>query len=45
MNIAVDSTGFRTHNSSTWYDIRIKRDMVVEKIASNYTSVLILTLV
>jgi hypothetical protein len=25
MNIAVDSTGFRTHNSSTWYDIRIKR--------------------
>ena len=25
MNIAVDSTGFRTGNSSTWYDIRIKR--------------------
>ena len=25
MNIAVDSTGFSTHNSSTWYDIRIKR--------------------
>jgi len=25
MNIAVDSTGFRTSNSSTWYDIRIKR--------------------
>jgi len=25
MNIAVDSTGFRTHNSSTWYDIRIER--------------------
>lgn len=25
MNIAVDSTGFSTHNSSTWYDIWIKR--------------------
>jgi len=25
MNIAVDSTGFRTSNSSTWYDIRIRR--------------------
>ena len=25
MNIAVDSTGFRTGNSSIWYDIRIKR--------------------
>lgn len=25
MNIAVDSTGFRTSNSSIWYDIRIKR--------------------
>ena len=25
MNIAVDSSGFSTHNSSTWYDIRIKR--------------------
>ena len=25
MNIAVDSTGFRTNNSSIWYDIRIKR--------------------
>ena len=25
MNIAVDSTGFSTHQSSTWYDIRIKR--------------------
>jgi len=25
MNIAVDSTGFSTHNSSTWYDIRIER--------------------
>ncbi len=25
MNIAVDSTGFRTGNSSTWYDIRIRR--------------------
>lgn len=25
MNIAFDSTGFRTSNSSTWYDIRIKR--------------------
>jgi len=25
MNIAVDSTGFSTHNSSTWYDIRIGR--------------------
>lgn len=26
MNIAVDSTGFRTGNSSIWYDIRIKRN-------------------
>jgi transposase len=26
MNIAVDSTGFSTHNSSIWYDIRIKRN-------------------
>jgi transposase len=25
MNIAVDSTGFRTRNSSLWYDIRIRR--------------------
>jgi len=25
MNIGVDSTGFRTGNSSTWYDIRIRR--------------------
>jgi len=25
MNIAVDSSGFRTGNSSIWYDIRIKR--------------------
>ena len=25
MNIAVDSTGFRTGNSSIWYDIRIRR--------------------
>jgi transposase len=25
MNIAVDSTGFRTYTSSLWYDIRIKR--------------------
>jgi len=25
MNIAVDSTGFRTNTSSLWYDIRIKR--------------------
>ncbi len=25
MNIAVDTTGFSTHNSSTWYDIRIER--------------------
>jgi len=25
MNIAVDSSGFRTVNSSIWYDIRIKR--------------------
>ena len=25
MNIAVDSSGFRTGNSSVWYDIRIKR--------------------
>jgi len=25
MNIAVDSTGFSTSNSSIWYDIRIKR--------------------
>jgi transposase len=25
MNIAVDSTGFRTGNSSLWYDIRIRR--------------------
>ncbi len=25
MNIAVDGTGFRTGNSSVWYDIRIKR--------------------
>ncbi len=25
MNIAVDSTGFSTQNSSTWYDIRIER--------------------
>ena len=25
MNIAVDSTGFRTGNSSVWYDIRIRR--------------------
>jgi hypothetical protein len=25
MTIAVDSSGFSTHNSSTWYDIRIKR--------------------
>jgi len=25
MNIAVDSSGFSTHNSSTWYDIRIER--------------------
>jgi transposase len=26
MNIAVDSTGFRTGNSSIWYDIRIRRE-------------------
>jgi transposase len=26
MNIAVDSTGFRTGNSSVWYDIRIHRN-------------------
>ncbi len=25
MNIAVDSTGFRTGNSSIWYDIRVRR--------------------
>src|SRR4030042_1477614 len=25
MNIAVDSSGFSTHKSSTWYDIRIER--------------------
>lgn len=25
MNIAVDSTGFQTRNSSLWYDIRIRR--------------------
>jgi hypothetical protein len=25
MNIAIDSTGFRTGNSSIWYDIRIRR--------------------
>jgi len=25
MNIAVDGTGFRTRNSSIWYDIRIRR--------------------
>jgi len=25
MNIAVDSSGFSTHNRSTWYEIRIKR--------------------
>jgi transposase len=25
MNVAVDSTGFRTGNSSIWYDIRIRR--------------------
>ena len=39
MNIAVDSTGFRTGNSSIWYDIRIKRKNTRKDCIKLHTSV------